>query len=180
MEETVPRRLMEIVDASLAFLPHGRQTAISLELADPSPSAAQAPPVPAPAPMDSGASEHDTEATALAEAEPASMGTGDEPSPAGTLHAVLPLNSLSSLLLACGQSTSSPDVSLGDMVGSTLTVETDGEGAVATVGDPGGLRSCDAMPRVALEQWHQWRPADPAAEALASCADLWRAGHETR
>ena len=159
----MPRRLMEIVDASLAFLPHGRQTAISLELACPSPAETQAPP--ASAPMDNHAGEHDAEATVPAEAEPASMGTGDEPSPAGTLHAVLPLSSLSSLLLACGQSMASPDVSLGDMVGSTLTVETDGEGAVATVSDPGGLRSCEAMPPVTLEQWQQWQPADPGGNA---------------
>lgn len=183
----MPRRLMEIVDASLAFLPHGRQTAISLELADPSPSETQAPP----APMDSDAGGHDAEATVLAdamvlaEAKPADMETGDEPAgtlhtgcrpadhgscepaTAGTLHAVLPLGSLSSLLLACGHSMASPDVSLGDMVGSTLTVETDGYGTVAAVGDPGGLRSCEAMPPVTLEQWRQWQPTGPATETLA-------------
>ena len=173
----MPRRLMEIVDASLAFLPHGRQTAISLELAYPSPNAAQAPLAPAPTPMDSGAGEHDAEATVLAGVELANMETGGEPATAGTLHVVLPLSSLSSLLLACGHSMASPDVSLGDMVGSTLTVETDGEGAVATVGDPGGLRSCEAMPDVTLEQWRQWQPADPAAETLTGCTDGRRAGH---
>lgn len=146
----MPCRPMEIVDASLAFLTHERQTAVSLELTDPSPTATQAPPTPVP--MDGDASEHDAEATVLAEAKPASMKTGDKPAPAGTLHAVLPLSSLSSLLLACGQSISSPDVSLGDMVGSTLTVETDSEGAVETVSDPSGLRSCEAMPRVTLGQ----------------------------
>ena len=146
----MPCRPMEIVDASLAFLTHERQTAVSLELTDPSPTAAQAPP--ASAPMDSDASEHDAEATVLAEAKPASMRTGDEPAPEGTLHAVLPLRSLSSLLLACGQSTSSPDVSLGDVVGSTLTVETASDGAVETVSDSSGLWSCEAMPRVTLGQ----------------------------
>ena len=146
----MPCRPMEIADASLAFLTHERQTAVSLELTDPSPTATQAPP--APAPMDSDAGVHDAEATVLAEDKPASMETGSEPAPEGTLHAVLPLSSLSSLLLACGQSTSSPDVSLGDMVGSTLTVETDGDGAVETVSDPGGLWSCEAMPRVTLGQ----------------------------
>lgn len=146
----MPCRLMEIVDASLAFLAHERQTVVSLELTDPSLTATQAPP--APAPMDSDAGEHDAEATVLAEAKPASMATGDERAPEGTLHAVLPLSSLSSLLLACGQSISSPDVSLGDMVGSTLTVETDSAGAVEMVSDPSGLQSCEAMPRVTLEQ----------------------------
>lgn len=177
MEETVPRRLMEIVDASLAFLPHGRQTAISLELAAPSPTATQAPP----APVDSGTGEHDAGSTVLAGGRPASKRTGGDPAPAGTLHAVLPLGSLSSLLLACGQSMASPDVSLGDMVGSTLTVETDGAGAVATVGDPGGLRSCEAMPRVTLEQWRQWQPAGPGGGAcpLHCYTDRWQAGRGT-
>lgn len=128
----MPCRSMEIVDVALSTQPNGSRTVINLELAG----------VPMPA-------------DAL-RSSPGDTGTGSSPLPRAAaaraasdledterIHAVLPLDLLGALLLACGQSLASPDVSLDTIVGSRVVVETDGLGAVETVGDAEGLHTCE-------------------------------------
>lgn len=148
----MPCRSMEIVDVALSTQPNGGRTVINLELAG----------VPMPA-------------DAL-NSSPGGSGTGSSPLPRAAarvsgdvgnledterIHAVLPLSLLGALLLACGQSLASTDVSLDTIVGSRVVVETDGEGAVETVGDAEGLHTCEVLERGA-------EPCDTAVTGVSS------------
>lgn len=135
----MPCRSMEIVDVALSTQPNGSRTVINLELA--------------------GVPMH---ADALS-SSPGGTGTGSSPLPRAAaaraagdvgvledterIHAVLPLDLLGALLLACGQSLASTDVSLDTIVGSRVVVKTDGEGAVETVSDAEGLHTCEVLER---------------------------------
>lgn len=150
----MPRRSMEIVDAALSTQPNGRRTVINLELAG--------------VPMHAGA----------LSSSPGGGSTGSSPLPRAAareagdvggledterIHAVLPLRLLGALLMACGQSLASPDVSLDTIVGSRVVVETDGEGAVETVGDAEGLHTCEVLERGV-------EPCDAAVTAPAAAS----------
>lgn len=135
----MPCRSMEIVDAALSTQPNGSRTVINLELAG-VPMHADA--------LSSSSGGSGTGSSPLLRAA-AARAARDVSGLEDTerIHAVLPLDLLGALLLACGQSLASPDVSLDTIVGSRVIVGTDGEGAVETVGDAEGLHTCEVLER---------------------------------
>lgn len=132
----MPCRSMEIVAASLSFQAQGRRTVINLELAGAI--------MPAQA-LSSSPGGSSTGSRPMPRAAMRATGDGCGLEDTEPLHAVLPLGSLSALLLACGQSPASPVASLDTIVGSGVAVETDGDGTVETVGGAAVLHAREVL-----------------------------------